>query len=55
MRAIQFAIFRSNAECYRNVMQQIATRVNGAYLGRHDLHQQIIPQYYLEDAVTTKL
>ena len=55
MRATQFTIFCSNAECYRNVMQQIATRVNGAYLGRHDSYQQIIPQYYLEDAVTARL
>ena len=55
MRAIQLAIFRSNAEAYRNVTQQIATRVNGAYLGMHDSHQQIIPQYYLEDAVAARL
>lgn len=55
MRAIQFAIFRSNAEAYRNVTQQIATRVNGAYLGMHGSHQQIIPQYYLEDAIAAKL
>ena len=55
MRAIQLAIFRSNAGAYRNVTQQIATRVNRAYLGMHDSHQQIIPQYYLEDSVAARL
>ena len=52
LRAIQFAILRSNAEAYKNVMQKITKQVNSAYLAMHNTKQQIVPQHFIEDAVT---
>ena len=55
LRAIQFAILHSNAQAYKNVMQRITKQVNSAYLAMHNTKQQIVPQHFIEDAVTETL